>query len=121
MGSGNPQHVRRLTEVGAGLSLAPNGLGCSRPDDPARTTNAGAYCNKTFDRLVTQAETLQLTDPAAAQNIWASADHLAVDQAAWVPLANTGDADLLSRRAGHFTLNVNGFPQIDQLWVRCGQ
>ena len=70
------------------------------------------------ERIGRLGETLQLTDPAAAQNIWASADHLAVDQAAWVPLAHTGDADLLSRRAGHFTLNVNGLPQIDQLWVR---
>jgi hypothetical protein len=68
--------------------------------------------------LVRQAEILQLTDPAAAQNIWASADHLAVDQAAWVPLANTENAELLSRRAGHFTLNADGLPQIDQLWVR---
>jgi hypothetical protein len=35
-----------------------------------------------------------------------------------VPLANTGYAELLSRRAGHFTLDTNGLPQIDQLWVR---
>jgi hypothetical protein len=35
-----------------------------------------------------------------------------------VPLANTGDAELLSRRAGHLTLDADGEPQIDQLWVR---
>jgi peptide/nickel transport system substrate-binding protein len=95
-------------------------LSCANyhPDDPARTTNAGGFCNTTFDRLVGQAETLQLTDPAAAQDIWAEADHHAVDQAAWVPLANTGYAELLSRRAGHFTLSADGLPQIDQLWVR---
>ena len=95
-------------------------LSCAnyRPDDPARTTNAGGFCNPAFDRLVRQAETLQLTDPAAAQDIWAEADHLAVEQAAWVPLANTGYAELLSRRTGHFTLDAGGLPQIDQLWVR---
>ena len=95
-------------------------LSCANyhPDDPARTTNGGGFCNARFDRLVGQAETLQLTNPAAAQNIWARADRLAVDQAAWVPLANTGDAELLSRRAGHFTLDADGLPQIDQLWVR---
>jgi hypothetical protein len=71
-----------------------------------------------FDRLIKQAETLQLTDPAAAQSIWTKADHLAVDQAAWVPLANTAYAQLLSARAGHFTLDADGLPQIDQLWVR---
>ena len=86
--------------------------------DPARTTNGGGFCDAKFDRLVTRAETLQLTNPAAAQTIWARADHLAVDQAAWVPLVNTDDAELLSPRAGHFTLDADGLPQIDQLWVR---
>ena len=95
-------------------------LSCANyhPGDPARTTNGGGFCNARFDRLVGQAETLQLTNPAAAQDIWARADRLAVGQAAWVPLANTGDAELLSRRAGHFTLDADGLPQIDQLWVR---
>jgi ABC-type transport system substrate-binding protein/DNA-binding SARP family transcriptional activator/streptogramin lyase len=95
-------------------------LSCANyhPGDPARTANGGGFCDARFDRLVRQAETLQLTDPAAAQDIWARADHLAVDQAAWVPLVNTGLAELLSRRAGHFTLDADGLPQIDQLWVR---
>ena len=95
-------------------------LSCSnyRPDDPARTTNGGGFCEADFDRLVTQAETLQVTDPAAAQDIWSRADHLATAQAAWVPLANTGNAELLSGRTGHFTLDADGLPQIDQLWVR---
>jgi len=95
-------------------------LSCANyhPEDPARTTNSGGFCNTQFDRLVAQAEAIQSTDPAAAQNIWARADRLAVDQAAWVPLANTASADLLSRRAGHFTLDAESGPQIDQLWVR---
>jgi ABC-type transport system substrate-binding protein len=88
------------------------------PEDPARTTNGGGFCNARFDHLVRQAEAMQLTNPAAAQDIWARADRLAVDQAAWVPLVNTADAELLSRRAGHFTLDADGLPQIDQLWVR---
>ena len=94
-------------------------LSCANyhPGDPARTTNGGGFCNARFDRLVGRAETLQLTNPAAAQDIWARADRLAVGQAAWVPLANTGGAELLSRRAGHFTLDADGLPQIDQLWV----
>ena len=44
--------------------------------------------------------------------------NLGVNQAAWVLLANTASAELLSRRAGHFTLDADGQPQIDQLWVR---
>jgi ABC-type transport system substrate-binding protein/DNA-binding SARP family transcriptional activator len=95
-------------------------LSCANyhPDDPALTTNSGGFCNARFDRLVARAELLQSADPIAAQDIWARADHLAVDQAAWVPLANTASAELLSRRAAHFTLDANSLPQIDQLWVR---
>jgi peptide/nickel transport system substrate-binding protein len=95
-------------------------LSCANyhPEDPARTTNGGGFCNTQFDHLIAQAETLQLTDPATAQDIWARADQLAVDQAAWVPLANTASAELLSPRAGHFTLDADSQPQIDQLWVR---
>ena len=95
-------------------------LSCANyhPKDPASTTNNGGFCNTQFDHLVAQAETLQPTDPATAQDIWARADHLAVDQAAWVPLVNTASAELLSRRAGHLTLDANSQPQIDQLWVR---
>jgi ABC-type transport system substrate-binding protein len=95
-------------------------LSCTNyhPEDPARTTNGGGFCNARFDHLIKQAEAMQLTNPAAAQDIWARADHLAVDQAAWIPLVNTASAELLSRRAGHFTLAANSLPQIDQLWVR---
>ena len=85
---------------------------------PGYVLHAGETDARRFDRLVTQAETLQPADPAAAQDIWARADHLAVSQAAWVPLANTGSADLLSRRGGNFTLDANSNPQIDQLWMR---
>ena len=95
-------------------------LACSnyRPDDPARSTNAGGFCAAGFDRLVARAERVETTDPAKAQRIWARADRLAVDQAAWVPLVNSAAVELASERTGHFTLDANGQPQIDQLWVR---
>jgi peptide/nickel transport system substrate-binding protein len=95
-------------------------LTCSNyhPDDPARGTNAGGFCRTDFDRLVAQAQALQVTDPTKAQRVWARADRLAVDQAAWVPLLSTASIELLSRRTGHFTLDANSQPQIDQLWVR---
>jgi ABC-type transport system substrate-binding protein/DNA-binding SARP family transcriptional activator/DNA-binding beta-propeller fold protein YncE len=95
-------------------------LMCSnyRPADPARTTNAGGFCQPEFDRLVARAEAIQITDPLKAERIWARADRVAVDQAAWVPLVSTGSVELLSRRAGHFKLDATGGTEIDQLWVR---
>jgi peptide/nickel transport system substrate-binding protein len=95
-------------------------MACSnyRPGDPARSTNAGGFCDAGFDRLVSRAEALQITDPAKAERLWARADRLAVDQAAWVPLVGTASVELLSRRAGHFTLDATSQPRIDQIWVR---
>jgi peptide/nickel transport system substrate-binding protein len=75
------------------------------PEDPARTTNSGGYCDARLDRLVARADTLQLTDPAAAQAVWARADRRAVDQAPWVPLVSNSSVEFLSRRVGHFTLD----------------
>jgi YVTN family beta-propeller protein len=88
------------------------------PEDPGRSTNSGGFCNPAFDRLVARAQTLQPSDPQRAQEVWAKADRLAVDQAALVPVASTKSVELLSRRAGHFTLDANSQPAIDQLWVR---
>jgi peptide/nickel transport system substrate-binding protein len=95
-------------------------LACSNysPHDPVRSTNAGGFCDESFDRLVAEAGRVETTDPAKAQRIWARADRLAVDQAAWVPLVNTASIELTSERVGHFTLDANSQPQIDQLWVR---
>jgi peptide/nickel transport system substrate-binding protein len=95
-------------------------LSCSNyhPDDPAQTTNGGRFCVPAFDRMVSRAQRLQLTDPARAERVWAAADRLAVDDAAWVPLVSTSSIEFLSRRAGHFTVDANSQPQIDQLWVR---
>jgi ABC-type transport system substrate-binding protein/DNA-binding SARP family transcriptional activator len=95
-------------------------LACAnyRPDDPAQSTNTGGFCNPTFDRLIAEAERRETTNSAEAQRIWAAADRLAVQQAAWVPLVNAASVELTSERTGHFTLDPNSLPAIDQLWVR---
>ena len=95
-------------------------LACSsyRPDDPAQTTNSGGFCDPKLDRLLARAQTLQTTDPVAADALWAQADRLAVDQAAWAPMVNNAAVEILSTRVGDFTLDPNSLPQIDQLWVR---
>jgi peptide/nickel transport system substrate-binding protein len=81
-------------------------------------TNGGGFCDRQLDRLVARAERLQLGDPAAAQRLWARADTSAVDLAPWAPMVSNSSVELLSRRTGHFTLDANSQPQIDQLWVQ---
>jgi YVTN family beta-propeller protein len=130
-----PEYARRLANTQAGWNISAGDwvadypspgqflklfLACSnyRPKDPGRTTNAGGFCRADFDRLVARAEALQITNPAKAEGIWARADRLAVDQAAWAPLVGTASVELLSRRTGHFTLDATSQPRIDPLWVR---
>jgi YVTN family beta-propeller protein len=134
LGSG-PEFGQRITDTQGGWNIGAGDwvadypspgqflelfLVCSnyRPADPARTTNAGGFCQPEFDRLVARAEAIQITDPLKAERVWARADRVAVDQAAWVPLVSTGSVELLSRRAGHFKLDATGGTEIDQLWVR---
>ena len=95
-------------------------LACAnyRPEDPAQSTNTGGFCNPAFDRLIAKAERLETTNPAKAQRSWVRADRLAVEQAAWVPLVNGASVELVSERTGHFTLDANSLPAIDQLWGR---
>jgi peptide/nickel transport system substrate-binding protein len=95
-------------------------LACSsyRPDDPAQTTNSGGFCDPKLDRLLARAQTLQTSNPVAADALWAQADRLAVDQAAWAPMVNNAAVEVLSTRVGDFTLDANSLPQIDQLWVQ---
>ena len=95
-------------------------LACAnyRPEEPAQSTNKGGFCNPAFDRLIAKAERMETTNPAKAQRLWARADRLAVKQAASVPLVNSASVELVSERTGHFTLDANSLPAIDQLWVR---
>ena len=81
-------------------------------------TNSGGFCDRPLDQIVARADSLQLDNPAAAQALWARADRRAVDLAPWAPIVSNSSVELLSRRTGHFTLDTNSQPQIDQLWVR---
>jgi peptide/nickel transport system substrate-binding protein len=81
-------------------------------------TNGGRFCDRKLDRLAARAGRLQLSDPAAAQALWARADRRAVNLAAWTPMVSNSSVELLARRTGHFTLDASSLPQIDQFWVR---
>ena len=87
------------------------------PENPAQTTNAGGWCDPTFDRLASRAEAAEVPDPPRAQRLWARAERRAVDRAPVVPAITSRDVELVSPRVGHFTLDANSQPRLDQLWV----
>jgi peptide/nickel transport system substrate-binding protein len=71
-----------------------------------------------LDREMNRADSLELSDPAAANSLWTSIDRTLTDQADWVPTENLREVDLVSNRLGNYEFNpVWGF-LADQSWVR---
>jgi ABC-type transport system substrate-binding protein len=76
------------------------------------------YCNPQVDKLASEAQAAQLTDPAAARKLWEQVDRIVTDQAAWVPLYNTSPTVFISARAGNYQAAPIYGPLLDQIWVR---
>jgi peptide/nickel transport system substrate-binding protein len=83
-----------------------------------QTNNFSRFCSTGLERLIGTARGLQGQDPVAAQEAWAAADRMIVDQAAAVPYANPLAVTLLSRRTGNYQFNPEWGVLLDQLWVR---
>jgi YVTN family beta-propeller protein len=76
------------------------------------------FSDRAIDRQIAQALELQLTDPAAADEVWARIDRMIVDQAPFVPMYNLRGVVLTSERVGNFQYHPAWFTLLDQLWVR---
>ena len=88
----------------------------------ARSTpnwNASGFCEPRIDRLITQAQNVQLKDPDAARELWARVDREVVDEAPLVPLVSWSVIDVLGKRVGNYQYSGRGMGLlIDQLWVQ---
>ena len=81
--------------------------------------NASEFCDPRVDRQIKQALAAQATSPDAARGLWERVDRKIVDQAAWVPLVNPKEFDVLAKRVGNYQYSPAGMGMlIDQLWVR---
>jgi peptide/nickel transport system substrate-binding protein len=86
--------------------------------DRTNTANYGQFCDPHADQLASQAQSAQLTDPAAARRLWAQVDRIVTDQAPWVPVLSQGATTLVSARIGNFQESPIYGPLLDQMWVR---
>ena len=86
--------------------------------DPANTLNVAEYCNPHVDKLASQAQAQELTDPAAARKLWEQVDRIITDQAPWIPLENAAPTAFVSSRAGNYQESAGYGPLLDQTWVR---
>ena len=94
-------------------------LGCGNihPHSDA-SPNIAAFCNKTIQAQMTQAENLGLSSPTSANNTWAQVDHAVTDQAPWVDLYNPKQIDFLSSRVHGYQWNPQWYILIDQQWLK---
>ncbi len=87
-----------------------------------RTALTDQFCDPDVDRSILAAEDHAQRAPAAAGAAWADLDRSIVDRAVWIPYANPGGVDLISKRVGNYQhspsdgLFANGVP-LDLLWT----
>jgi YVTN family beta-propeller protein len=86
--------------------------------DPASTYNVAEFCDPHVDKLASEAQAAQLTDPAAARKLWAQVDRIVTDQSPWVPVLNGKSTTLISSRVGNYQESPEYGPLLDQMWVR---
>jgi len=93
------------------------GCGSIHPGSDA-SPNIAAFCDQAIQAKMTQASSMQLTNLAGANELWAQVDHEVTDQAPWVDLYNPKQIDFLSKRVGNYQWNPQWYILIDQLWVQ---
>jgi peptide/nickel transport system substrate-binding protein len=93
-------------------------LGCGNihPGSDA-SPNIAAFCDKSIQAQMTKAENLGVTNPTAANAIWAQVDHAMTNQAPWVDLYNPKQIDFLSSRVHGYQWNPQWYILIDQQWL----
>jgi peptide/nickel transport system substrate-binding protein len=93
-------------------------LSCGAWHPPTQLQNHAEFCEPAIDRLADQASLLQLTDPVAADRVWARADRDITNLAPWVPTVTATETDLVSQRVGDYQYVPTIGGLLDQLWVR---
>jgi peptide/nickel transport system substrate-binding protein len=84
----------------------------------ARNTNTAEFCDRSVDRQIARAQSLQTSAPQTSSRLWANIDRAITDQAPWVPFANGVKLELRSTRVGNYQYNPQWGTLLDQLWVK---
>jgi ABC-type transport system substrate-binding protein/DNA-binding SARP family transcriptional activator len=88
------------------------------PGNAAENLNPSEFCDPEIDAAMRRAETLQMSDPAGSNTLWAEVDRALVDRAAALPVANPRDVGLVSERVDNYQYHVILGTLLDQLWVK---
>ena len=113
-----------ITAVVPGLSRRvelperPVRLLAASPKAPTRSINIAGFCDKDIDAKMKEAFALGVTDPAAANKIWADIDKMVTDNAPAAPLFTPKHIDFVSKRLGNFQFNAQFYWMVTQSWVQ---
>jgi len=80
--------------------------------------NIAGFCDHSIDRQMTTAETLSLSNPAAANRLWGTIDEEMMRKAPMAPLFNPKLIDFVSSRVKHYEFSRQFYMLVDQLWVK---
>ena len=91
------------------------GCGSIHPNSDA-SPNIAAFCDKTIQSQINQAEVDGATNPSEAAKLWTQVDHEDTNAAPWVDLYNPKQIDVLSSNAHGYMWNPEWNILIDRLW-----
>ncbi len=80
--------------------------------------NISGFCDKDIDAKMKAALALGVTDPEAANKMWAEIDRAVVDLAPIAALFTPRHVDFTSKRVGNFQFNSQFYWMITQSWVQ---
>jgi len=92
------------------------GCGTIHPGSDA-SPNIAAFCDKSIQSKIDQAESMEATDPAGAAKLWTEIDHAETDAAPWVDMYNPKQIDFLSSNVHGYSWNPQWYILIDRLWL----
>jgi peptide/nickel transport system substrate-binding protein len=82
------------------------------------TSNFAEFCDPHVDKLASEAQIAQSTDPTTARSLWAQADRIVTDQAPYIVVYNETSAGFVSSRVGNYQQSPGYGPLLDQMWAR---
>jgi peptide/nickel transport system substrate-binding protein len=90
------------------------GCGSFHPNSNS-SPNIAEFCNKGIQAQMDKALKVGITDPEAANTIWAGVDHAMVDQAVWVPLFNPKFLDFVSAKITNHVFSPQWYFLLDEV------
>jgi peptide/nickel transport system substrate-binding protein len=80
--------------------------------------NFSGFCNKPINAQMHKALNLSITNPSAANVLWAKIDKQVTDQAPMATLFSPKHLDFVSKRVGNFVFSKQFYWLVDQAWVQ---